>query len=115
MKTTLQKVEELINKDRKSLQGLKNLALKNEAFELAAELREIEIKKYPKAKSSNKSYKEADGFRTCLRMTELGMSLKQAYIALETAKSFIEKGGKFDMDTATTIVFEAKEIFGEEN
>ncbi len=112
MKKTGDKLIELAKKERNVLNALKEIAVKSDCFELASELREIEVKQYPEAKTTTDEYTEAQAFTTILRLVELKTSIKAGYLILECAKVFIKKGGESALKDVAKIQARAKKIFG---
>lgn len=102
----------LAEEDRDILKGLKTLAVNNTQYGLAADLRDIEVAKYPDAKSTNKEYKEAKVFNVMLRLLDVNTSTKMTYLVLEAAKLFIKKGGQGNIEDTSKIQAKANKIFG---
>ena len=108
------KLVEIATKDRRTLRLLKNVAIKAQNFELASELRTLELEKYPEANTHNDNYKEASSFAGCLLMTECRVTAKIAYKVLAAARAFEKMKEGYDLDTASKIIHDTDFIFGEE-
>lgn len=112
MENIIKEFFNLATKDRKILQALKNLAVKNGKFGLAAEIRNLELEKYPKAKLTNEKYEITKSFNVALRMMDINTDIKTSFKLLEIAKLFIEKEDSLDLETVAKIETDANEIFG---
>lgn len=112
MKQIIEKFTKLAEKDREVLKGLKNLAVQTRNYELAANLRTLEVEKYPEALTTSKEYKNAEVFDVVLRLVDMNIGIERAYLVLECAKVFIKKKGNADMKDTAKIKSKAKKIFG---
>ncbi len=98
---------------RDFLKGLKSIAVNCQKYELAAALRDVEVKQFPRAKTTNANYTEAETFKTLLNIAELNLKhTETAYLVLAIAKIVIKKGGESALKDVAKIQAEVKEIFG---
>ncbi len=104
----------LASTDRKTIRLLKNVAVKSQNFELAYSLRTMELEKYPQANTHNDDYVEAKKFAGCLNMVGLKTTIRTAYNVLRTARAFETMKENFDLDTASKIIYDTDNVFGEE-
>ena len=108
----LQSLLESASKDVKTLNELKNLAVKLQQYELGAECRRIEKELYPitdEEKIATERIKEID---LVLRMVEVRFNGKKVYYKIDKAlELFKKKKGKFDLKDAAKIISDANRIF----
>ena len=114
MEQIIKELVELAKKDRKTLSSLKKIAVNAQKFELAVELRNIELEKYPKANTKGEEYKQALLFKKACALVDLTVHTKTAYKLLALAKLFNEKHGDLDIMSTGKIISESEEIFGED-
>jgi len=101
--------------DRESLILFKNLAVKTKNYELAAQLRELEVNYLPKQLTKDsKEYKTAKNTETILRMVDIQADLQTAYVIHEVMKLFFAKGGKIDLRSCSKIITDSKAKFDDE-
>lgn len=98
--------------NRTLLRDLKCAAVNSKLYELAAKLRDIETKRYPKSHTDSPEYKQARQFEVGLRMLDINASLPAAYKILALARVFDKMGGETDMESVAKIEAESLEIFG---
>lgn len=102
----------VISKDRKLLNGFKNVAVKNQNWELASLLREIETDKFPQAHSGSKVYKESQIVSKAMELCDLGCTVRTGFVIKKVASTINKVGDKFDLKMAAKITAEANKIFG---
>lgn len=106
---------ESATKDVKTLNELKNLAVKLQQYELGAECRRLEKELFPETEEeieAKKRYKEID---LVLRMVEVGFTNQKVYYKIDkTLELFRKKKGKFDLKDASKIICDADRIFNRE-
>jgi len=111
----LKSLLESASKDVKTLNELKNLAVKLGQYELGAECRRIEKELYPitdEEKIATERIKEID---LVLRMVEVGFNSKKVYYKIDKAlELFRKKKGKFDLKDAAKIISDANRLFNRE-
>jgi len=111
----LQQLLESASKDLKTLNQLKNLAVKLGQYELGAECRRLEKELYPitdEEKIETERIKEID---LVLRMVEVSFNGKKVYYKIYKAlELFRKKKGKFDLKDATKIISDANSLFNRE-
>ncbi len=104
-------VDKMLSK-KDSITDFKNLAVKHNQYDLAAALRDLERKHFPKRKQNSKEHIIARNIEVCLRMTDLKVDLKAAFIIHEVVRCYAKMKGKFDMKMASDINTLADECFG---
>ena len=113
MKQIVNEIVKLAKEDRKVLKALKRIAIDNQKYEMAANLRDIEVEAFPESKTTSPEYEEAKIFKTFLNVADIGVrGYETAYVILQCAKTFLEKGGESAIDDVTGIQAKAKTIFG---
>jgi len=108
----LKSLLESASKDIKSLNELKNIAVRLGQYELGAKCREIELKLFPitdEEKQAEERYKQIE---LVLRMVEVGFDNEKVYYKIDKAlELFKKKKGKFDLKDASKIICDADRIF----
>lgn len=111
----LKSLLESASKDVKTLNELKNLAVKLQQYELGAECRKLEKELYPVTEEeqlANDRIKEID---LVLRMVEVGFNSQKVYYKIDKSlELFKKKKGKFDLKDAAKIIADADRIFNRE-
>lgn len=100
-----------LTKSKKTITLLKNVAVKGQKYELAANLRDIERNLLPDEHLDSKEMKEADVMRRALELTNLKVSMHQAYVINEVAKVVSKKSDSVDIKELSKIEATADEIF----
>lgn len=100
-----------LTKSKKTITLLKNVAVKSQDYELAANLRDIERNLLPERHRDSEEMKEAGLMQKSLGITNLKVSMEQAYVISEVAKVLSKKGDSVDIEALTKIEKEADEIF----
>ncbi len=100
-----------LTKSKKTITLLKNVAVKGQDYELSARLREIELSLIPEKRRNSKEMKEASLMQRCLGLTNLKVSMEQAYIISAVSKVLAKKGDSVDVKVLSKIESEADEIF----
>lgn len=86
-------------KNKKVLRSMKDLAVKAQQFELASQLRDIEVANFPESEEE----KMGRNFQTALAMVDIKCDEDLAYKIYVTTKEFLEKGGEFSLKDAANI------------
>lgn len=113
MENKLNKLLDAVKKDRSQLINLKELAVSNNQYELAAELRGIETELWPKSHSDNPKRIEAKIYSKALALVNMKVDESTAFVLLQTAKKVIKHKDQFDLMMSSKIVAEKNEIYGE--
>lgn len=98
-------------KDKKQFLALKNLAVKCQQFELAANIRELEKELFPETEEEKQAKGKAKEINLVLRMVELNVSEDICWLIYETLKMHSKMKGKFSIRQSTALVVKRKEIF----
>ena len=111
-------IEDLLeraSKDVKSLNELKNLAVKLQLYELGAKCREIEKELFPETEEQIEAKARYKEIELVLRMVEVGFTSQKVYYKIDkTLELFRKKKGKFDLKDASKIICDADRIFNRE-
>ncbi len=111
-------IEDLLeraSKDVKSLNELKNLAVKFQLYELGAKCREIEKELFPETEEEIEAKKRCKEIDLVLRMVEVGFTSQKVYYKIDkTLELLRKKKGKFDLKDASKIITDADRIFNRE-
>ena len=111
----LKSLLESASKDVKTLNELKNLAVKLGQYELGAECRRLEKELYPETDEEVQSKERYKEIELVLRMVEVGFTSKKVYYKIDKAlELFKKKKGKFDLKDAAKIISDANRIFKRE-
>ena len=112
IKKIISEFVELAQENRSVLKGLKNIAVQAQKYELASNLRAVEIDKYPIAKTTSKEYQEAETFGRILAMMDLKVSVENAYKLLSSARMFSDERELDKLAGIEKIQEKSREIFG---
>jgi len=113
MKNAVESLIREASKDIVILRQLKELSVKHQKYELAANLRELERANFPIEDKNHKEYKKAEMISSAIGLVDLGqLPLKTIFIFKQLILSVDKMKDKFDLKTATMILSEADEIFG---
>jgi len=110
MERQAEKFQELLKKAKKNKKGLlmlKNVAVRCQAFELAADLRGLEKKLFPESKE----VKDSKNYQSALNMVGFNISQEGAWVIAEAMKSYFKMKGSFSIKESTGITVKAKELF----
>ena len=111
----LKNLLESASKDMKTLNELKNLAVKLGQYELGAECRRLEKELYPETDEEIQAKERYKEIELILRMVEVGFNGKKVYYKIDKAlELFKKKKGKFDLKDAAKIISDANRIFKRE-
>lgn len=106
---------EIASKDVKTLNELKNLAVKLQQYELGAKCRELEKELFPETEEEIEAKNRYKEIELILRMVEVGFSTKKVYYKIDKAlELFRKKKGKFDIADASKIIADADRLFKRE-
>lgn len=111
-------IEELLGKLLESAKGsrsgiiaIKSAAVKNQQFELASKIRELEKELFPETKEEKTAKERASHLNLVFRMVGLNISKTNCWLIDETLKAYNKKKGKFSVDDGVDLEFKAKELF----
>ena len=111
----LKQLLESASKDLRTLNELKNLAVKLGQYELGAECRRLEKELYPETDEEIQAKERYKEIELVLRMVEVGFTSKKVYYKIDKAlELFKKKKGKFDLKDAAKIISDANRIFKRE-
>jgi len=103
---------ESASKDVKTLNELKNLAVKLQQYELGAECRRLEKELFPETEEETFAKERIEQIDLVLRMVEVGFSSKKVYYKIDKAlELFKKKKDKFDLKDASKIISDANRLF----
>ena len=111
----LQNLLESASRDLKTLNELKNIAVKLGQYELGAECRRLEKELYPETDEEVQAKERYKEIELVLRMVEVGFTSKKVYYKIDKAlELFKKKKGKFDLKDAAKIISDANLLFKRE-
>lgn len=114
MEELLKKMLDEAKNDKKALRNMKELAVKNQQYELAANLREWENKLFPLSDEQKEAHKTGRVIAAILSMTcQSKINSNAAWLINETIKSYNAKGGQFSIDDASELRTKAEQLFEE--
>lgn len=111
MEQLVQQMLEKAKTDKKSLLILKNMAVQMQQYELAAELRGIEIESFPESEEVKQSKHEAKQISTVFKMVGLNIPDDTAWMILAIVRKYEEKKGDFSTSEAADIEIKTKNLF----
>jgi len=98
--------------NKASIKHIKNAAVAAKNFELAAEIREIEVKMSPKRNSSSEEMKDASLMKSALAAANLDVDTETAFVIHRISQLIHEKGGGLDIRSIAEIEVLREEVFG---
>ncbi len=110
----LSELLEKSKKDKKSLIMLKHLAVSCQCYELAAEIRGIEVELFPESKQIKQEKHFAGNLNLLFNMVGFEISKKGCWILFETMKTHAKKKQNFSIEDAAKIKAKAEQIFDPE-
>lgn len=93
--------------DRRALFRLKEVAVILKEYELASQIRQLELDNFPETKAEQ----EAKAIRLVLKSVGIDTEDKTCWLILETLKLHKEKGSEFNEDDAKKLVNKQKELW----
>lgn len=116
MKTSdLENLVEAAKKDHKTLKALKVLAVKCQQFSLAADIRDLERELFPQTEEQKKAVLEGSNIGSLLRMIEINVPDRFAWLIYQTIKRYSKRRDNFDMKDAAELKAKMIALFGEED
>ena len=111
MEELLKQLIENAKKDKKKVLALKEMAVKCQQFELAAEFRQLEKDLFPETEEVKTAKELAKGINLALRMVELNVSEDVCWLISETLKVHSKMKGKFSIKEASELIVKRKRLF----
>jgi hypothetical protein len=111
MKELLPGLVEQAKKSRKDLTTLKNIAVKGQQFQLAAEFRDLINKFFPETQEEIDAKKAAKDIGLALRMVELNVPDDVCWLISQTLKVHSKMKGKFSVKEAAMLISKHRELF----
>lgn len=114
MKETEKLFEQLIEKAKENKYDfilLKNTVVKLQQFELASQLRELELELFPESEEDKKAKEIARDMRLLFAMVEINAPDATCFLIAETLKAYNEKKGEFSLEDAVRIRIKCENIF----
>lgn len=111
------KFEELLEKNqgnRSFLNGLKNLIVKSKQYELAADVRQIEIDNFPEADSKHPDKLLAHKVSKALGMVGLNADERVCFKFIKVIEGIKEKDGEFSIMDSAKILADYDKFYGED-
>jgi hypothetical protein len=112
MKTeTFEKLIEAAKKNKKGLLRLKEAVVSLQQYELASELREIELKAFPQTKQVKDAKAKAKAINLLFSMVGLNVSEDICWLVYEAIKMYDKKRGNPTTKDAVALMLKKEEIF----
>lgn len=111
MEKLLQKLLVDVKTNKKALIRLKNTAVTSMNFELAAKLREMEVKLFPETKEEKDAKELAKKLNLVFRTVDLSISDETCWLIHETLREFNKKKGNYSIKESSKLLAKQKEIF----
>jgi hypothetical protein len=113
MEALLQLVERAKN-DKSKILALKEMAVKCQDFEVAANFRDMEVRYFPETDEIKNEKKEAKEIQTAFSMVELKISEDICWLLLNVFKLHSIMGGDFSLNDAVKLMVKRKELYNVE-
>jgi hypothetical protein len=107
----LEKFIESAKTNRKGLEKLKQAVVACQQFELASELRAIELDCFPETEEVKKAKSDARLFQNVLAMVDLKVGEDVCWLIMESVKEHSEKGLNFSIKDAAKLKDKQSEIY----
>ena len=104
---------EIAKKDKRAFNALKNVAVQCQSYELAAELRAIEVNLFPESEELKKAKKDIIAWQTAFRMVGLNIEDATAFLVVNTVLLSQKKKGKFSLQDASDLQVKRDILFEE--
>lgn len=111
MKQDLELFFQTALKDKKALDHLKNAAILSRNYELAAEIREIELINFPKTEDQKSANKEAEDIRMVFRMADLNVPLAESWLINQVVKAYIKHNCELTIKDTSELVAKMHQLF----
>lgn len=98
-------------KDRSKFKALKEMAVKIQSFDLAAELRKIEKEHFVANEDDRKMLKKVEDFQNALALVGLTVEEKHCYLIMQTAERVDRLGDQFTIKDAAEIKMNTNKFF----
>lgn len=116
MKTSdLDNLVEAVKKDQKMLKALKVLAVKCQQFSLAADIRDLEHELFPQTEEQKKAMLEGSNIGSLLRMIEINVPDRLAWIIYQAIKRYLKRRDNFDLKDAAELKAKMIALFGDDS
>jgi hypothetical protein len=114
MEKLLKELLESAKKDKKGLRQLKNTAVRCQNFELASQLRGLELKLFPETKEQKEAKKLVKELDLVFRNVGLAIDPEKIWVIQKAIEVYKKKKMQMNMRDASQIVAKARELFDEE-
>lgn len=99
--------------NKRAFKALKNVAVQCQTYELAANLRDLELKLFPESEELKKAKKEIIDWQTAFRMVGLNIEDSTAFLVVKTVLLSQKKKGKFSLQDASDLQVQRDVLFEE--
>lgn len=113
--TNYQQALNSAKKNKKGLIRLKNALVTLQQYEMASELRSLELKYFPETEETKLAKLEAINLELLFRMVGLNISVEAAYLISKTLEVYNEKRGEFTVDDGVSLQHRNNELFFKED
>lgn len=107
-------VVEKAKSNKQVLRKLKDASVHAQMYELAAELRDIEVKNFPKSEEQKEAEWLARNIQTLLSMGNLSVPVNTCWLLFQIISVYNKKKGKTDLKTITDLVNTMDILFKED-
>ena len=102
---------EKAKKDRKAFKALKDLVVKCQMYEFAAELRSMEHELFPQTEEQKQAQALGRNFQTLLGMLDLNAQEHSSWLILKAAELYKEKGSLASLNDTADLKAACKRLF----
>jgi predicted nucleic-acid-binding protein len=99
--------------NRKAFKYLKASSVEAQLFELASELRSLELKYHPETEEQKEAKKIANRMNLLFRMVELNVERPLCWLIYKAIKLNDKKKGNFSLEDASKLIADKKRLFDE--
>lgn len=92
---------------------LKDLAVSCQSYEIAANLRDIELSLFPESEEVKKAKNEILKFKTLLRMLDVDCDDRVAYLFIELNKIISKNNYNFTLKDAESLLYKRDKLFSQ--
>lgn len=111
-KDQIAELVQVLQTNRKVLKSLKTACVDTQEYNLAANLREMEVVKFPIPKEYAEEVEEAKALEVGFRAMGFDANIKGVWMIRQMFKAYDEGGGDADLKDVRAITTKANEIFG---
>lgn len=114
MEEVFKKLLEEIKTDRNKLQAFKKMAVNTQSYELASNIRSIEVQHFPDQALPDNEYDELNLLKAAFGLVGVKIDVRMAWMIKQVTDQFHDIGEKFDLKAASKIQSDCEIYFWKE-